>query len=576
MSNRFLLGVLVAAVALAGSVAAADVDVKLAADGDRLWRVSHDPTTNDTTVAVRIDRRWRNVAVSKGRAASALVAAGRLHVFYTSGKYTEYARSGRRPGPLWPKEYRGRKVLAACAGPQEGLSPTIYLLLGPDAPSDAEPSTQPTDTQPVAAVVAAETDAAATATQPAPQTEPGSAPSVTPASGDTIVMVRRGRRWSPLTVVEAADLDSVGGYHLASMPEGGLYLLVCTPDGWPVKFLRYADGEWSPLGQLEWANSAHRVRWLLAAGQDLLVAGAGSEGAWLRRVDLPGGAITETVPITLEGKPLVSDGGTSAGLCPSGVVLAMAWEADDSWRLGSVDPKTGAVSGVEEFSLAPVKPDAVEPWMQGVYVLLGAVMIIVLSRHVRRGPMGPFSLPAELAPAMWFKRVVAFMIDNVPGNYIALAVLRLNDTQVKQMLQDLHDAGVIPVPLQHFLLLALGIYVAYAIVMEWRWGATVGKMIFGMRVVDRDGGRPGLDGILVRNLTKPIEFLLFSVAPWLGFAFLLWPIFSRYRQRAGDMLAGTAVVDKRTGVVGMPERPLGSEGRSSEEPEEPPTDSDDV
>ena len=73
MSNRFLLGVWVAAVALAVSVAAADVDVKLAADGDRLWRVSHDQTTKANPEAVFVDVLGRNVAVSKGQAVSALM-----------------------------------------------------------------------------------------------------------------------------------------------------------------------------------------------------------------------------------------------------------------------------------------------------------------------------------------------------------------------------------------------------------------------------------------------------------------------------------------------------------------------
>ncbi len=91
--------------------------------------------------------------------------------------------------------------------------------------------------------------------------------------------------------------------------------------------------------------------------------------------------------------------------------------------------------------------------------------------------------------------------------------------------------------------------------------ATPGKRFVKLRVVARDGGRLTGGAVLARNLMREVEVflpLLFVLAArgegfsnrWLalfGFAwtgiFLFMPLFNRDRMRAGDMLAGTWVVE---------------------------------
>lgn len=91
--------------------------------------------------------------------------------------------------------------------------------------------------------------------------------------------------------------------------------------------------------------------------------------------------------------------------------------------------------------------------------------------------------------------------------------------------------------------------------------ATPGKRILKLRVVARDGGRLTGAAVLARNLMREIEIflpLIFVVSArqdgfsnrWLtlfGFVwtgiFLFMPLFNRDRLRAGDMLAGTWVVE---------------------------------
>ena len=72
-------------------------------------------------------------------------------------------------------------------------------------------------------------------------------------------------------------------------------------------------------------------------------------------------------------------------------------------------------------------------------------------------------------------------------------------------------------------------------------GATVGKFLVGLRVVDRNGRPPGVPRTLLRTV-----FLLIDAFPWV-IPFLGWLIAltnARHR-RLGDLAAGTMVVRRR-------------------------------
>lgn len=88
-------------------------------------------------------------------------------------------------------------------------------------------------------------------------------------------------------------------------------------------------------------------------------------------------------------------------------------------------------------------------------------------------------------------------------------------------------------------------------------GATPGKRLVGIRVASRDGGQLTTQAVIARNLLRdieiilPISFLLtmesggmagVAGAAWLV-VFLLFPCFNRDNLRAGDLVAGTWVVE---------------------------------
>ena len=90
-------------------------------------------------------------------------------------------------------------------------------------------------------------------------------------------------------------------------------------------------------------------------------------------------------------------------------------------------------------------------------------------------------------------------------------------------------------------------------------GATIGKRAAGIRVASRDGGRLTPEAVLARNLLRDIElfmpliFLMIAPTGDAGAAglaagawflvFMLFPFFNRDALRAGDVIAGTWVVE---------------------------------
>ncbi len=79
---------------------------------------------------------------------------------------------------------------------------------------------------------------------------------------------------------------------------------------------------------------------------------------------------------------------------------------------------------------------------------------------------------------------------------------------------------------------------AYFVLLEWLWaGRTLGKRLFGLRVIGADGAPASFVSVLVRNLVRVIDFL----PAFYGLG-LLAIVVSRRSQRLGDLAAGTFVV----------------------------------
>jgi len=89
------------------------------------------------------------------------------------------------------------------------------------------------------------------------------------------------------------------------------------------------------------------------------------------------------------------------------------------------------------------------------------------------------------------------------------------------------------------------------VVWETQWlGRTPGKRLLGLRVVRRDGTPPGLVDSLLRNAARAIE------VPLLYAPGVLCIALTPRRERLGDMLAGTLVVEDRAGDLSRYAAPL--------------------
>lgn len=148
------------------------------------------------------------------------------------------------------------------------------------------------------------------------------------------------------------------------------------------------------------------------------------------------------------------------------------------------------------------------------------------------------TLPAFGEPAGFWIRVLAALIDGV----LLAAVGWLIDERLglpHGVSDTVQSAEVLNASL-----LALSIDVAlgavYASIMVGAWGATVGKMVCGLRIVRGDGGRVTYGVGLTRNFAQLVSLL----PAGLGF---IWVALSPSKLGWHDYLCDTRVVYKRVG-----------------------------
>jgi uncharacterized RDD family membrane protein YckC len=84
---------------------------------------------------------------------------------------------------------------------------------------------------------------------------------------------------------------------------------------------------------------------------------------------------------------------------------------------------------------------------------------------------------------------------------------------------------------------------AYFIVMEGVFGATIGKFVVGIRVVNTDGAKLGWGGAVIRNVGRIVDLVPY-VIPYLVGAIAVWS--SPLQQRLGDRWAGSVVVERES------------------------------
>jgi len=164
--------------------------------------------------------------------------------------------------------------------------------------------------------------------------------------------------------------------------------------------------------------------------------------------------------------------------------------------------------------------------------------------------MTPEGVPLRIELAEPGERIAAFLADIAFSTAVALLIV---------VLGLIASIGA-QITLAVALFVSFLVRNAYFIFFELRWaGVTPGKLLLGLRVIDRRGGTLRAGAVVARNLTRqaefffPVEMLLVNrgwiwspadvlpVATWLTAMVVIYYV-SPDRLRAGDLIGGTVVI----------------------------------
>jgi uncharacterized RDD family membrane protein YckC len=176
-------------------------------------------------------------------------------------------------------------------------------------------------------------------------------------------------------------------------------------------------------------------------------------------------------------------------------------------------------------------------------------------RRRRREIVTPEGVPIPVELADPGERLSAFFIDWVIWTLATIAVYL-------PIFALIGKTGSIVIGISIALFVGFIIRNMYFIYFELAWrGATPGKRLIGLRVIDHRGGPLVPAAVLARNLTREVEMFLplgmlmswggqgqgavdwdkLLLALWMLF-FAALPLINRDRMRGGDLIAGTMVI----------------------------------
>ena len=150
----------------------------------------------------------------------------------------------------------------------------------------------------------------------------------------------------------------------------------------------------------------------------------------------------------------------------------------------------------------------------------------------------------EVTPASVGLRLLSGLIDY--GLYTAGAVLSLATWSTVQQRLSPGMSNAVAVAQISVLILTCTVVIPLTIEVLSR-GRSAGRLVTGCRVVRDDGGAIRLRHCLVRTLTAVIEVWLIQ-----GIPAVCSCVVTRRGKRLGDLLAGTYVINERSGAMSVP------------------------
>lgn len=503
----------------------------LTGGNEGLWlvRISAEDSTYDV-LAKTIDKPWKWIEHGAGGRPTSLAASDiQLHLLFSKPAgyviydfKTRQAGRGRNPQhKLWPIE--ASRVVLCEAGQirtSERVGSTVLAVV-PRA-------------------------AALTADSPQPEQQRGEDRHKLTRLG---VFLKDGDSWSHLTDHPEPQEFGKEDRLLTTVVDGALFVMLSNPQGQRNRLAAYHSGTWRDIPLKGWPKRSDAIG-LLSIGRKLIAVVSVPKPAGLKAGESPEVELRLAVydrdkqtflfqPIAIGGQPATWDANAPLLTASFADHVAILWGDDKLLKMATCDlnGQVPAVTEVDALRLGPADASGVRVLDIFQWALVFAILVPMFAFGPRE-PFKPFALLPTMRPGDLIKRGLAGLIDLVPCGLISMAVFQIEPISYEQM-RELSEQRIIPTSLAYAVVATLLLHAAYAILMEYRFGATIGKMLFKLRVVGDEGAKPGIRQILLRNLVR-----IFSLSWLFGPPLMITlQILTRNRQRLGDILAKTAVID---------------------------------
>jgi len=219
---------------------------------------------------------------------------------------------------------------------------------------------------------------------------------------------------------------------------------------------------------------------------------------------------------------------------------------------------TAGGSPARDFTEVPLAAEGGKQGFQRsvreMLVLFSVAVLLLLVWWRRQASFSiPVALPAGLTVTGSAKRAIAGLLDLLPAiilvTFLFYEPLSAYLQEVRNATsQEQFEALSKPTAILWASISFRLLYIAYCTLFELWMQASPGKRLLGCSVTTEQGERPHPYQIIIRNVTKMIE-----LEPFLQiWPFMLIIFFTQNRQRLGDLIARTIVVEKQP-VTQQPE-----------------------
>jgi uncharacterized RDD family membrane protein YckC len=303
----------------------------------------------------------------------------------------------------------------------------------------------------------------------------------------------------------------------------------------------FQDGKWLRQPTLSPGLKIRNVTPLALNGLPVLVLSiSGSQGDQLFSWPLPGGPeIFGPLKIGAAGTGLKTKYAVTAET--DRILVAVVGEGQKQIQLSRWTKEGQPVGKVETVNHS----NESEKQDNAIFftLLLAAVLLTVFLARTKTVFVGE-TLPVEMMLPAYWRRAIAFGIDFLLTYFVVFIFLlffwydQFINLFDEQVMRQYMETGRIDTRMYVFVLVICTVFAAYCMVMEGFMGWTIGKWLLGLEVrqARQVGERPTWLQVFLRNLIKILEMNLWPLL----FVMLL----TRSRQRMGDLLAGTIVLQR--------------------------------